>query len=165
VLVLAILLVFGVMLFQFGAFTPPAAILAMMPLSLFGVMLGLWVTKTQLNVSSYMGAIMLVGIVVKNGILLLDQARQAEKHGESLEEAVVQAGRLRLRPILMTTLTAILGLVPLSLGLGAGADMQKPLAIAVIGGLSISTILTLVFLPSLYVIARRAKLRLMARMQ
>jgi multidrug efflux pump subunit AcrB len=155
VLALAILLVFAVMIFQFGSFTAPLVILLVMPLSLFGVALGLFITKTPLNVSSFMGAIMLVGIVVKNGILLLDRAQKGEAEGAPLEEAVLQAGRVRLRPILMTTLTAILGLVPLALGIGAGAEMQKPLAIAVIGGLSFSTVFTLLFAPLLYVALRR----------
>jgi CzcA family heavy metal efflux pump len=159
VLLLAILLVFGVMLFQFGSFTAPAVILMVMPLSLFGVTLGLAVTGTPLNVSSFMGAIMLVGIVVKNGILLLDRAHKAEMEGVPLQEAVLQAGRVRLRPILMTTMTAILGLVPLALGLGAGAEMQQPLAIAVIGGLSFSTLFTLLFAPLLYVALRRWQTR------
>ncbi len=151
VLGLAILLVFGVMLFQFRTFTAPLVILLVMPLSLFGVALGLFTTHTALNISSFMGAIMLAGIVVKNGILLLDQAQKGEAHGMGLQEAVIHAGEVRLRPILMTTLTAILGLVPLALGLGAGAEMQKPLAIAVIGGLSFSTLFTLFFVPLLYV--------------
>ena len=155
VLALAVVLVFAVMLFQFSSFTAPTVILLIMPLSLFGVTLGLWITGTPLNVSSFMGAVMLVGIVVKNGILLLDYAKRAERDGVGLEESVVRAGRLRLRPILMTTLTAILGLVPLSLGLGAGAEMQKPLAVAVIGGLSFSTLVTLVLAPLLYVSVRR----------
>ena len=155
VLGLAILLVFAVMLFQFGSFTAPTVVLLVMPLSLFGVVLGLWATKTPLNVSSFMGAVMLVGIVVKNGILLLDRAQHAEREGVPLEQAVLDAGRTRLRPILMTTLTAILGLVPLALGIGAGAEMQKPLAIAVIGGLTFSTVFTLVLSPLLYVSLRR----------
>ncbi len=154
VLGLAVLLVFGVMLFQFRTFTAPTVILLIMPLSLFGVVLGLTVTKTPLNVSSFMGAIMLVGVVVKNGILLLDQAQKAEEGGVDASEAVIHAGEVRLRPILMTTLTAILGLVPLGLGLGAGAEMQKPLAIAVIGGLTFSTFITLIFAPYLYVAFR-----------
>jgi CzcA family heavy metal efflux pump len=158
VMALAIVLVFCVMLFQFGSFTAPSVILMVMPLSLFGVVFGLWVTGTLLNVSSFMGAIMLVGIVVKNGILLLDQAQKAEKEGMPPEEAVIQAGEVRLRPILMTTLTAILGLVPLALGIGAGAEMQQPLAIAVIGGLTFSTIFTLIFAPLLYVAFRRWQL-------
>ena len=155
VLALAILLVFGVMLFQFGDFTAPIVILLVMPLSLFGVVFGLWITKTPLNVSSFMGAVMLVGIVVKNGILLLDQAQKSEIAGMTLEEAIVNAGEVRLRPILMTTLTAILGLAPLALGIGAGAEMQKPLAIAVIGGLAFSTLFTLLFAPVLYLTIRR----------
>jgi multidrug efflux pump subunit AcrB len=159
VLLLAIVLVFAVMLFQFTSFTAPSVILMVMPLSMFGVVLGLWVTGTPFNVSSFMGAVMLVGIVVKNGILLLDQAKHAELQGMSIEESVLQAGRLRLRPIVMTTLTAILGLVPLSLGLGAGAEMQKPLAVAVIGGLTFSTVFTLVFAPLLYVSLTRWKNR------
>ncbi len=157
VLALAIVLVFAVMLFQFRSFTGPLVILAVMPLALFGVALALYLTKTPLNVASFMGAIMLVGIVVKNGILLLDQVQHAESQGSSTEEAVVHAGEVRLRPILMTTLTAILGLVPLGLGLGAGAEMQKPLAIAVIGGLSLSTIFTLIYVPVLYNLFRRKK--------
>jgi CzcA family heavy metal efflux pump len=162
VLLLAIVLVFAVMLFQFTSFTAPTVIMLVMPLSLFGVVLGLWTTGTPWNVSSFMGAVMLVGMVVKNGILLLDQAKRAEREGASVEESVLQAGRLRLRPILMTTLTAILGLVPLSLGLGAGAEMQKPLAIAVIGGLSLSTVFMLLFAPLLYVSLRHRKTRWLA---
>ncbi len=157
VLALAILLVYSVMLFQFGSFTSPTVILIVMPLSLFGVTFGLWITGTPFNVSSFMGAIMLVGIVVKNGILLLDQAQKAEFEGVHPEEAVVQAGRVRLRPILMTTLTAILGLAPLALGIGAGAQMQQPLAIAVIGGLTFSTLFTLLYAPLLYVVFRRVQ--------
>jgi CzcA family heavy metal efflux pump len=154
VLALAVLLVFAVMVFQFGNLTTPLAVLLIMPLSLFGVTLALYITGTPLNVSSFMGAIMLVGIVVKNGILLLDQAQKAEEEGVDLHTAVIRAGEVRLRPILMTTLTAILGLVPLALGIGAGAEMQKPLAIAVIGGLSFSTLFTLLFAPMLYVAFR-----------
>ena len=150
VLALAIMLVFAVMLFQFRSFTAPIVILCVMPLALFGVASALYLTKTPLNVASFMGAIMLAGIVVKNGILLLDQAQQAEGQGVPIHEAVVHAGEVRLRPILMTTLTAILGLVPLALGLGAGAEMQKPLAIAVIGGLSLSTLFTLIYVPVFY---------------
>lgn len=150
VLALAILLVYAVMVFQFGSFTAPTVILLVMPLALFGAVLGLWVTGTALNVSSFMGAIMLAGIVVKNGILLLDRAQEAEGMGTPTVEAVIEAGRQRLRPILMTSLTAVLGLLPLALGVGAGAEMQKPLAITVIGGLAFSTLVTLVFGPLLY---------------
>lgn len=158
VLVLAVLLVFGVMLFLFNSLTAPSVILFIMPLSLFGVVLGLWVTGTPFNVSSFMGAIMLVGIVGENGILLLDRTLEGEAEGLSVEEAAEQAGRVRLRPILMTTLTAILALMPLALGIGAGAEMQKPLAIAVIGGLAFSTVFTLLFAPLLYVSLRLSQL-------
>ncbi len=155
VFALAVILVFAVMLFPFGSFTSPVVIMLIMPLSLFGVVVGLWITGTPLNVSSFMGAIMLVGIVVKNGILLLDRAQKAVMEGSPVEEAVIQAGRVRLRPILMTTLTAILGLVPLAFGIGPGAQMQKPLAVAVIGGLTFSTLFTLMLAPMLYVSMRR----------
>lgn len=159
VLGLAVVLVYSVMMFQFRAFTAPTVILLIMPLSLFGVTFGLWVAGTPLNVSSLMGGVMLAGIVVKNGILLLDQAQRLEHEGQPADEAVIHAGRVRLRPILMTTLTALLGLVPLALGIGAGAEMQQPLAIAVIGGLSFSTLFTLLFAPVLYVILRRLQHR------
>jgi multidrug efflux pump subunit AcrB len=147
VLGLAVLLVFVVMLFQFGSFRPPLVILALMPLAVVGAVIGLYVTHTPLNVSSFMGAIMLAGVVVKNGILLLDRAQGSDL---PVEEALVEAGRARLRPILMTTLTAVLGLVPLALGIGAGAEMQKPLAIAVVSGLLFSTLVTLFLGPVLY---------------
>ena len=150
VLGVAILLVFVVMLFQFRAFVPPVVILILMPLSLFGALSGLYLTKTALNVSSFMGVIMLAGIVVKNGILLLDRAQNLVDSGQNIDDAVVEACEHRLRPILMTTLTAILGLLPLALGLGAGAEMQKPLAISVVGGLAFSTVLTLLLGPVIY---------------
>src|SRR5262249_53892023 len=120
--------------------------------------LGLAVTGTPLNVSSFMGAIMLVGIVVKNGILLLDRAHKAEQEGMPLQEAVLQAGRGRPRARPMAARTAGLGVGPRRRGLGAGAEMQKPLAVAVIGGLSFSTLFTLLFAPLLYVALRRWQL-------
>ena len=146
----SVLLVFTVMLFQFRRFEAPIVILILMPLGMFGAVVALWITRTALNVSSFMGVIMLAGIVVKNGILLLDQAQQAFLNGSTPEEAVLNAGRTRLRPILMTTLTAILGLLPLAFGIGAGAEMQKPLAVAVVGGLLFSTVITLLLGPTIY---------------
>lgn len=157
VLALAVLLVYAVMVFQFGSFSAPTVILLVMPLALFGAVAGLALTGTALNVSSFMGVIMLVGVVVKNGILLLDRAAEAERAGVSTEDAIVEAGRQRLRPILMTSLTAILGLLPLGLGIGAGAEMQKPLAVTVIGGLTFSTLITLVAGPLLYAMFPRGK--------
>jgi CzcA family heavy metal efflux pump len=153
----AVLLVFTVMLFQFRAFAPPLVILILMPLSLFGAVLALWITHTALNVSSFMGVIMLAGIVVKNGILLLDRAQHFVEGGVPMRDAVLRAGEQRLRPILMTTLTAILGLLPLALGLGAGAEMQKPLAVAVVGGLAFSTVLTLLVGPVVFASLSRQK--------
>ncbi len=153
----SVLLVFTVMLFQFGSFEAPLVILFLMPLSMFGATLGLWVTNTALNVSSFMGVIMLAGIVVKNGILLLDQAQVSLRSGLSLEDAVLEAGRTRLRPILMTTLTAILGLLPLAMGIGAGAEMQKPLAVSVVGGLLVSTLITLLLGPTIFVALLKLK--------
>ena len=160
----AILLVYAVMLFQFGGFSAPSTIMLVMPLGLFGAVLALLITGIQLNVSSFMGAIMLVGIVVKNGILLLDRAQESQATGLSQEDALIEAGRQRLRPILMTSLTAILGLIPLALGLGAGAEMQQPLAVTVIGGLTFSTLTTLIFGPTFYTIVHRTK-RLPARFE
>jgi multidrug efflux pump subunit AcrB len=119
------------------------------PLSLVGAFGLLLLTGTPLNVSSFMGLILLIGLIVKNGIILVDYAEALGQSGLSRREALVQAGAIRLRPILMTTLCTLFGLLPLALGLGAGAELQKPLAIAVIGGLSVSTIITLVFVPTL----------------
>lgn len=150
VLASSVLLVFMVMLFQFRSFRAPITILILMPLALLGAVVALYFTHTALNVSSFMGVVMLAGIVVKNGILLLDRAQHAIENGNDIATAVVEAGEHRLRPILMTTLTAILGLLPLAFGIGAGAEMQKPLAVAVVGGLAFSTFLTLLLGPVLY---------------
>src|SRR5262249_27850161 len=128
----------------------PLAIFSALPLALFGVIFALWSTHTALNVSSFMGVILLIGLVVKNGIILLEYTNRLRADGASLDEALVQAGSIRLRPILMTTLCTILGLAPLAIGFGAGAELQKSLAIAVIGGLSLSTVFTLLFVPVIY---------------
>lgn len=150
VIAISILLVFFVMLAAFGSYRLPLVILTAIPLSLIGVALGLFVTRTPFNVSSFMGLLLLVGLIVKNGILLIDVANRRRLAGDSVEEALVTAGRMRLRPIVMTTFAAIGGLLPLAIGLGSGAEMEKPLAIAVIGGLSTATAFTLVAIPVLY---------------
>jgi len=150
VLALGILLVYLVLVIQFRSLTQPLAILTALPLALFGVVMALWLTHTPLNISSFMGIILLVGLVVKNGIILLEYTNRLRSEGQSLEEALVEAGEVRLRPILMTTLCAILGLLPLALGIGAGSGLQKPLAIAVIGGLSLSAVFTLIFVPVVF---------------
>ena len=144
-------LVFIILVVQFRALTLAALILAAAPLSLGGAFLLLNLTRTELNVSSAMGLILLVGLVVKNGIVLLDFAERRRAEGLTPEEAMLAAARVRLRPILMTTLCTLFGLLPLALGLGAGAELQKPLALAVIGGLSLSTLVTLYVVPSGYV--------------
>ena len=150
VIAIAIVLVFAVMLATFRSYRLPLVILTAIPLALIGVALGLFLTSTPFNVSSFMGLLLLVGVVVKNGILLIDVANRARTAGATVEEALVEAGKTRLRPIVMTTLAAIGGLIPLAIGLGQGAEMEKPLAIAVIGGLSTATIFTLVVIPVLY---------------
>jgi CzcA family heavy metal efflux pump len=149
VLTIAVLLVFGLLVAQFRQFTAAAVIMSAAPLSLVGAFGLLLLTRTPLNVSSFMGLILLIGLIVKNGIILIDYAHRLEAEGLDRREALVRAGAVRLRPILMTTLCTLFGLLPLALGLGAGAELQKPLAIAVIGGLSVSTIVTLVFVPAI----------------
>lgn len=150
VLGLGVLLVYLILVIQFSSLSQPFAIFTALPLALFGVVVALWVTSTPLNISSFMGIILLVGLVVKNGIILLEYTNRLRDDGMPLSEALVKAGEVRLRPILMTTLCAILGLLPLALGIGAGSGLQKPLAIAVIGGLSLSAIFTLIFVPVIF---------------
>ncbi len=147
VFLLAAGLVLLVMVAQFGGFRAPLAILLAAPLGLTGALGALAVTGVPFNVSSFMGLILLVGLMVKNGIILFDAAKHYRAAGELPAEALVRAGRLRLRPILMTTLCTLAGLLPLAFGFGAGAELQRPLAIAVIGGLTLSTVVTLVLLP------------------
>jgi CzcA family heavy metal efflux pump len=147
VLLLAIVLVFVVLLFEFRSFAAPVAILCSALLSTSGVFLALLVTHTSFNLASFMGLIMVVGIVAKNGILLLDAEGKFRKAGLTLEDAMVQAGRRRLRPILMTAVAAMAGMLPLAFALGAGSQMLQPLAIAVIGGILISIALSLIITP------------------
>jgi len=150
VLVLAILLVFLVLLFEFRTLAAPIAILASALLSTSGVLLALLVTNTTFNIASFMGLIMVIGIVAKNGILLLDADQRFRASGMSAHDAMVQAGRRRLRPIVMTAMAAIAGMLPLALALGAGSQTLQPLAIAVIGGISISMVLSLIITPAVH---------------
>jgi CzcA family heavy metal efflux pump len=155
VLALAVAAVVGVMVLQFRSFVEPLVVLAAAPISFVGAMLLLWITGTPLNVSSFMGLILLIGLIVKNGIILLDFTHHRMlTAGETLEPALLEAGRVRLRPILMTTLCTLFGLAPLALGLGAGSEMQRPLALAVIGGLALSTPITLYLVPTFLVAVR-----------
>jgi multidrug efflux pump subunit AcrB len=149
VLLLALVLVFMVLLLEFRAFSAPLAILSSAVLSTSGVFFALLITRTTFNVSSFMGLIMVIGIVAKNGILLLDANQKFRSVGFSAEEALVQAGRRRLRPIVMTAMAAVAGMLPLSLAIGAGSQMLQPLAIAVIGGILISMVLSLVITPAM----------------
>jgi multidrug efflux pump subunit AcrB len=149
VLALAIVLIFLVLLFEFRSFTAPLAILSSAILSTSGVFLALLVTDTTFNVASFMGLIMVIGIVAKNGILLLDANQRFRSAGFGPEEAIIQAGRRRLRPIVMTALAAVAGMLPLALALGAGSQMLQPLAIAVIGGILVSMVLSLIITPAI----------------
>jgi CzcA family heavy metal efflux pump len=155
VLAIAASLVLVILVVEFRAFTPALLILAAAPLSFGGALLMLLLTGTELNVSSAMGFILLIGLVVKNGIVMIDYAQRLHDEGMPFPDAVSEAARVRLRPILMTTLCTLFGLLPLALGLGAGAELQKPLALVVIGGLSLSTLVTLFAVPTFYVAARR----------
>ncbi|MFL5561474.1 MAG: efflux RND transporter permease subunit [Gemmatimonadaceae bacterium] len=155
VLGLAALSVIAVMVVQFQSFVEPLVVLLAAPLSFVGALLLLLLTGTPLNVSSFMGLILLVGLIVKNGIILLDFTRyQMRVRGLPLEQAIRSAARIRLRPILMTTLCTLFGLLPLALGLGAGSELQRPLALAVIGGLALSTPITLYVVPALLMAVR-----------
>ena len=155
VLVAAIVLVFVVLLVEFGDFAAPSAILASALLSTSGVLFALFLTNTTFNLSSFMGLIMVIGIVAKNGILLLDADQKFRKEGSSPREAIIRAGERRLRPILMTALAAMAGMIPLSLAFGAGSQMLQPLAIAVIGGILASLLLSLIVTPAVhYYLAR-----------
>ena len=155
VLLASILLIFIILVFEFRSFSHPLAILAATILCGSGSLFALFLTKTTLNISSFMGAIMVVGIVHKNGILMLDSEKHFSQLGHPLKEAIFQAGRRRLRPILMTALATIFGMLPLALGIGSGAEILQPLAIAVIGGVSISMILSLLVTPVLFYLLKK----------
>src|SRR6202163_1280418 len=157
VLLLALLLLFAVLLFEFRTFSAPTAILGSALLSTFGGFLALLVTRTTFNVASRMGMIMVIGIVAKNGILLLDAEHRFRNLSFSAEEAMIQAGRRRLRPIAMTALATIAGMLPLAFGIGAGSEMLKPLAIVVIGGLISSMVLSLIFTPAIHYYLSRGR--------
>jgi HAE1 family hydrophobic/amphiphilic exporter-1 len=149
-LVLALALVYMVLACQYESLRDPLVVMFSVPLAIIGVLVTLFVTKTTLNIQSYIGCIMLGGIVVNNAILLVDQAGRLIEDGMPKRDALIEAGRRRLRPILMTTLTTILGLMPLALGVGEGSEAQAPLARAVVGGLTGSTLITLVLIPAVY---------------
>jgi multidrug efflux pump subunit AcrB len=157
VLILALVLLFTVLLFEFRTFSGPSAILASALLSTFGGLLALFLTRTTFNVASFMGMIMVIGIVAKNGILLIDAEHRFRDLGFDAEKAMIQAGRRRLRPIAMTALATVAGMLPLAFGIGAGSAMLKPLAITVIGGILSSMVLSLIFTPAIQFYLRPRK--------
>jgi HAE1 family hydrophobic/amphiphilic exporter-1 len=149
-MIAGVLLMYLILVVQFGSFLEPLAILASLPLSLIGVMLALFVTGSTVNLMSMIGVILLMGIVAKNAILLIDFAKQAEAEGRSRKEALVEAGGTRLRPIVMTSVAIVAGMLPVAIGAGEGADFRAPLGRAVIGGVITSTVLTLLVIPTIY---------------
>jgi multidrug efflux pump subunit AcrB len=154
-LILAVLLVFITLLIEFRSFAHPLAIVTGAVLALSGVLLALFITGMTLNVVSLMGMIMIVGIVAKNGILMLDAVEDHLAAGDTLREALLRSGRRRFRPVLMTSLAAMLGMLPLALAFGAGSELLQPLAIGVIGGLTIALLLSLVVTPTVYAMLHR----------
>ncbi|MCU0627361.1 MAG: efflux RND transporter permease subunit, partial [Gemmatimonadaceae bacterium] len=160
---IAVLLMYLILVVQFGSFLDPLAILLSLPLSLIGVVLALLITGDTLNIMSLIGVILLMGIVAKNAILLVDFAKWGVERGMPIRDALVEAGATRLRPILMTTLALIAGMIPVALGLGEGADFRAPLGRAVIGGTITSTALTLFVIPTIYELFDRLRTRLARR--
>lgn len=159
VIVLAVFLVLVVMIVQYEQLTNPLVIMTAAPLALGGALLALWVSDTPLSAPVFLGAVLLIGIVVNNAILLVEYIEQGRARGLADDEAVIEAGAVRLRPILMTTLTTVVGMLPLAMGLDAGGLLMQPLAVAVVGGLMSSMLLTLVLIPCLYLVAQPAAQR------
>ncbi len=151
-LILGILLVYMVMASQFESLLHPFVIMFTIPLAAVGVVLAFIITGKTFGVTAFIGVILLAGIVVKNGIVLVDYINTLRRRGLSREEAILQAGPVRLRPVLMTALTAMLGMLPLAIGRGEGGELDSPLAVAVIGGLFVATFLTLVVIPVVYTV-------------
>jgi HAE1 family hydrophobic/amphiphilic exporter-1 len=147
---LAVMLMYLILVMQFGSFLEPIAILMSLPLSLIGVVLALLITGDTLNIMSMIGVILLMGIVAKNAILLIDFAKWGQEQGMDRRTAIIEAGRVRLRPIMMTTMALIAGMIPVALGRGEGADFRSPLGRAIIGGVITSTFLTLLVIPTMY---------------
>jgi multidrug efflux pump subunit AcrB len=148
--VLAIVFIYLILASQFASLLQPVAIMAALPFSLIGVLLALLLTHTTLNLFSIIGFIMLMGLVTKNAILLVDFANQRQREGLSRTDALLEAGQVRLRPILMTTAAMVFGMLPLAIGLGEGSEQQAPMGRAIIGGVLTSTLLTLVVVPVIY---------------
>ncbi|MDG1821277.1 MAG: efflux RND transporter permease subunit, partial [Methylophilaceae bacterium] len=156
VFMLAFILLYMVLASQFNSFTQPFVIMLAQPLAIIGGLLALWLTNQSLNIYSMIGLILLIGLVAKNSILLIDLTNQLRHKGASINDALSEACPVRLRPVLMTSLTIILALTPAALGLGAGSETNKPLSIAIIGGMLSSTLLTLVVVPAAYSLLMQA---------
>jgi HAE1 family hydrophobic/amphiphilic exporter-1 len=156
---LSLILVYIVMASQFESLTEPFIIMFSIPFAFTGVFLGLFIFGSTINVISLIGAVMLIGIVVKNGIIMVDYTNLLVDRGNSLKQAVVSAGRSRLRPVLMTSLTMILAMIPMIVTKGSGSEMWKPMAIAIFGGLTFSTMVTLVLIPTIYTIFGVGKMK------
>jgi HAE1 family hydrophobic/amphiphilic exporter-1 len=159
----AVLLMYLILVVQFGSFVDPIAIMISLPLSLIGVVLALQITRDTLNIMSMIGVILLMGIVAKNAILLIDFAKWGRERGMDRRTALIEAGRIRLRPIIMTTVAIVAGMIPVALGRGEGADFRAPLGRAVIGGVLTSTLLTLLVIPTVYEILDETKEWLMMK--
>ena len=148
--ILSVIIVYMLLAAQFESFLHPFTILLTVPLALTGALLALLITGKTLSIPAFVGIIILVGIVVDNAIVLVDSINQSRKEGMSAKEAIIKSGPLRLRPILMTTLTTILGMLPMAMSGKEGSEIQIPLAIVIIGGLTVSTLITLIVIPSFY---------------
>jgi HAE1 family hydrophobic/amphiphilic exporter-1 len=154
-LLLAIFLVYLVMASQFESFLHPFVIIFTIPLAIIGAVFALWITSSKISVVVFIGSILLAGIVVNNAIVLIDRINQMRAKGEEKIKAIIESGKSRLRPIIMTMLTTTLGLLPLAIGMGEGVEVRAPMAITVIGGLTISTLLTLIVIPVVYSLVDR----------
>jgi multidrug efflux pump subunit AcrB len=158
-LTMGIIVAYMVLASQFNSFLHPITVLTILPLSVAGAAFALWLTGNSLNIFSMIGLLLLMGIVKKNSIILVDYANQARGRGANALDAMLEAGPVRLRPILMTSTATMMAAVPAALGLGAGSEVRTPMAIAVIGGLIVSTALSLLIVPCFYIIADRLKTR------
>jgi HAE1 family hydrophobic/amphiphilic exporter-1 len=164
-LILSIVMVYMIMAAQFESLTQPLIILFTVPLSLIGVLVSLYVTSTSISVVAMLGVIMLGGIVVNNGIVLIDYTNILMQEGKGIYDAVVEASKARLRPIVMTALTTVLGLAPMALAVGRGSELRAPMAIGVMGGLIFSTFLTLVVIPAIFIVESDIRTQLKAKMK
>jgi HAE1 family hydrophobic/amphiphilic exporter-1 len=162
-LALIVILVYIVMATQFESLMYPLIIMFTLPFALSGVFFALWVSNTPLSIIALIGGIMLVGIVTKNGIVMVDYMNLLVERGMPVRDAVIEGGKSRLRPVLMTSLTTVLGMMPMSLGIGEGSEIWQPMGISVVGGLLVSTLLTLFIVPSLYAMLEGRKERKEAR--